>query len=74
MSGVPLLSPATRLEALDSKATWLPSALSVGSKLRPFAWPPPVATLTRSVVCDQAVVDEDVREAVGVADHQVRCA
>ena len=50
MSVMPLVSPATRFGALDSQATWLPSALIAGSKLALLAWPPRVLTLTRSVV------------------------
>ena len=46
----PLVSPVTRLVAKEEKATWRPSALIDGMKLMSFDSPPPVATLTRSVV------------------------
>ena len=47
----PLVSLATRLDALDWKATYWPSPLIAGSyPLAPFASVAPVLTLTRSVV------------------------
>jgi hypothetical protein len=38
------------LVAVDTKTTKRPSSLISGATLLPFAWTPPVATLTRSTV------------------------
>ena len=43
------MSPATRFEALDWKATYRPSALIADSMLASLACVPSLATLTRSV-------------------------
>ena len=45
-----LMSPATRLLAMDVNATKRPSALMAAPLLSPFSWVPSLATLTRSVV------------------------
>lgn len=49
-SATPLVSPTTRLVAVDSKATVSPSGLSDGARLGPLACIPPAPTLTRVVV------------------------
>ncbi len=51
-SGWPLVSPATRLVARESKATALPSAVMSGAPLEPFAWldSDPLTTSGTSVV------------------------
>ena len=53
-SHLPLVSPATRLLALEVNTTQRPSALIGGrttrSKAEPFAWAPPGPTFTRVVV------------------------
>ena len=46
----PLVSPTTKLEALESKATKRPSALMAGSELELFPWPPALETLTLVVL------------------------
>ncbi len=46
----PFVSPATRLVASDSNTTKRPSPLMAGQRLAPSACPPPLVTLTRSVV------------------------
>ena len=49
-SGAPFASSATRLDAVDSKAMRLPSALTAGALLAPSASPvPPDFSLTRTV-------------------------
>ena len=50
ISREPLVSFATRLLAIDSKATYLPSSLIVLKRFKSLAWVPSVATLTLSVV------------------------
>ena len=73
-SSRPLVSPGTRLEAYDSKATRRPSALSdVGVKygqqfqqLKPSAtWLPALSTLTRSVVPGREPAVEATEKAIG---------
>ena len=49
-SKTPLVSPATRLVAVEAKATKRPSPLMTGRRLALFAWPPRLSTLTLSVV------------------------
>src|SRR5664280_1655051 len=50
MSGMPLVSPGTRFDALLMKATYRPSGVMTGSVEAPFAGPPFVDTLTKVVV------------------------
>src|SRR5690349_23210421 len=50
MSCTPLVSPATRLEAIDSNATYRPSALIWPDPESALDWAPPGPTLTRVVV------------------------
>ena len=49
MSTARFVSPSTRFEAADSKATKRPLALIAGMVLLPFPWLPELSTLTRSV-------------------------
>jgi hypothetical protein len=49
MSDMLLVSPGTRLEALELKATKRPLRLVDGSELELFPWLPALSTLTRSV-------------------------
>ena len=48
-SSAPLVSPGKRFVAELSKTTKRPSAEIAGARLAPFAWPPAVSTLTRTV-------------------------
>ncbi len=65
------MSPATRFEAAEEKATKRPSALIAGAKLSPFASAPELSTLTRVGLAGLPVVDEDVAGAVRVAGDEV---
>ena len=68
-SGVPLVSPGTRLVASEVKATKRPSAEIAGDVSCRFALAA-VRSHAHSVVCARlAVVDEDVVNVVGVARH-----
>jgi hypothetical protein len=49
-SSLPLVSPATRVDAVEENATRRPSALMAGVQLRPFPCPPRLDMLTRDVV------------------------
>ncbi len=50
MSLTPFVSPGTRFEAADEKATYLPFAEIEGWELSPLAFPPSESTATRVVV------------------------
>jgi hypothetical protein len=49
-SPLALVSPGTRFDAADLKATWRPSLLIAGESDGPSAWVPSLATETRVVV------------------------
>ena len=71
MSAAPFVSPATRLEASDRKATKRPSAEIDGPPEPPFACFPALDTLTRLVVPGFRSRTKTSARAVRVARHEV---
>src|SRR5687767_3174678 len=69
-SSTPLLSPATRLEALLWNATKRPSAETDDPRLSALPLVPPESTLTRSVVCAQLEEQDSTSAATSLDRHR----
>ncbi|MCW6005299.1 hypothetical protein K1W54_11995 [Micromonospora sp. CPCC 205371] len=75
-SSAPLVSPDTRFDALEAKATYRPSALIAGGWLELFGLPPDIATSMREVhpaTGDALTSVPKVRTIVAVATKTVAC-
>ena len=70
-SGIPFVSPATKLVAALMKATQVPSGVMTGTVEAPLPKPPSAATLMRPGDASVGVAQKDVADPVRVARHKV---